>query len=108
MLIAADDRPSAASHRSRGSGRCNRLVGPITRWLALLEIERRSLRLWPTPGRGAVPQSLRPRAAQRGQLMVTGKGNKQRVVPVLPFVAEALEDDAAACPYTHDPLFWET
>jgi len=44
-------------------------------------------------------------AAQRDQLMISGKGNKQRVVPVLPFVAEALDDDVAACPHTHDPLF---
>ena len=44
-------------------------------------------------------------AAQRGQLMITGKGNKQRMMPVLPFVAEALEDYLVACPFTRDPLF---
>jgi len=44
-------------------------------------------------------------AAQRGQLIITGKGNKQRMVPVLQFVAEAIEDYVAACPYTHYPLF---
>jgi integrase/recombinase XerC len=41
-------------------------------------------------------------------LIVTGKGNKQRYVPVLPAVREAVADYAAACPYplTRDgPLF---
>ncbi|MBB4267885.1 tyrosine recombinase XerC [Roseospira visakhapatnamensis] len=43
-----------------------------------------------------------------GTLVVTGKGNKQRVVPVLPVVAEALADYRAACPFSltaDDPLF---
>jgi integrase/recombinase XerC len=44
-------------------------------------------------------------AAQRGQLIITGKGNRQRMVPVLPFVAEALEDYIVACPFNRDPLF---
>ncbi len=35
----------------------------------------------------------------REALVVTGKGNKQRVVPVLPIVAEAVAAYAAACPY---------
>jgi integrase/recombinase XerC len=47
--------------------------------------------------------------APRGDvLVVTGKGNKQRHVPVLPAVAEAVADYLAACPYslTKDgPLF---
>ena len=43
--------------------------------------------------------------AQRGQLTITGKGNKQRIVPVLPFVAEAIEDYVAVCPFHRDPLF---
>jgi len=41
-------------------------------------------------------------------LVVTGKGRKQRYVPVLPAVAEAIADYLAACPYplTKDgPLF---
>ncbi|MBI3516084.1 MAG: tyrosine recombinase XerC [Proteobacteria bacterium] len=36
-------------------------------------------------------------------LMVTGKGNKQRVVPVLPIVREALDDYLAACPFQLAP-----
>ena len=44
-------------------------------------------------------------AAQKGQLVITGKGNKQRMVPVLPFVAEALADYLATCPFKGDPLF---
>jgi integrase/recombinase XerC len=44
-------------------------------------------------------------AAQRGRLIITGKGNRQRMVPVLPFVAEALEDYVVASPFTRDPLF---
>jgi integrase/recombinase XerC len=47
--------------------------------------------------------------APRGDaLVVTGKGRKQRHVPVLPAVAEAIADYLAACPYplTRDgPLF---
>jgi integrase/recombinase XerC len=44
----------------------------------------------------------------RDAIMVTGKGNKQRVVPVLPIVAEAVEAYAAARPYDAEgsaPLF---
>jgi integrase/recombinase XerC len=51
-------------------------------------------------------------AAPGGQacevLRITGKGNKQRLVPVLPVVAEAIEDYLAACPFTpqaEKPLF---
>lgn len=47
--------------------------------------------------------------APRGEaLVVTGKGNKQRHVPVLPAVAEAVADYLAACPYPlakDGPLF---
>ena len=32
-------------------------------------------------------------------MMITGKGDKQRMVPVLPVVREAVEDYVAACPY---------
>jgi integrase/recombinase XerC len=41
-------------------------------------------------------------------LTITGKGGKQRVVPVLPAVREAVADYVAACPFTlkaTDPLF---
>ncbi len=41
-------------------------------------------------------------------MVVTGKGNKQRVVPILPVVVAAIEDYLAACPYAlgeDDPLF---
>ena len=41
-------------------------------------------------------------------LMITGKGGKQRVVPVLPVVAEAIADYLAACPHRLEsggPLF---
>jgi len=47
-------------------------------------------------------------APTQGALVVTGKGNKQRVVPVLPVVAEAVAVYRAACPYTlgaNDSLF---
>jgi integrase/recombinase XerC len=44
-------------------------------------------------------------AARSGRLKVTGKGRKQRIVPVLPVVAAALADYVAACPHRHDPLF---
>lgn len=43
-----------------------------------------------------------------GALVVTGKGSKQRVVPVLPAVAEAVRAYLTACPYTlapEGPLF---
>ena len=38
-----------------------------------------------------------------GTLIVTGKGNKQRHVPVLPAVAEAIAAYVAACPYRLAP-----
>ena len=41
-------------------------------------------------------------------LVITGKGRKQRLVPVLPIVAEAVADYLAACPHAlgpGDPLF---
>jgi integrase/recombinase XerC len=44
-------------------------------------------------------------AARSGRLTVTGKGRKQRVVPVLPIVTVAIDDYIAACPHRHDPLF---
>lgn len=45
----------------------------------------------------------------RGDVMtITGKGRKQRLVPVLPVVREAIQDYVAACPYplaADGPLF---
>ena len=41
-------------------------------------------------------------------MIITGKGDKQRMVPVLPVVREAIEDYVAVCPYTLEgdgPLF---
>jgi len=41
-------------------------------------------------------------------MVITGKGNKQRMVPVLPIVIEAIADYLAACPYevpADGPLF---
>ncbi len=49
------------------------------------------------------------RQAPRGETMVIrGKGNKERLVPLLAVVVEAVEDYLAACPYPlepDDPLF---
>jgi integrase/recombinase XerC len=45
---------------------------------------------------------------QAGRITVTGKGNKQRNVPLLPMVRESLERYIASCPYAakkDDPLF---
>ncbi|MFA5121079.1 tyrosine recombinase XerC [Zavarzinia sp.] len=53
--------------------------------------------------------SLRRGAAPLGQtLRITGKGNKERLVPVLPAVADAVEAYLRQCPYRlakDDPLF---
>ncbi len=52
---------------------------------------------------------LKRAQAPRGEpLTITGKGQKQRMVPVLPVVREAIEDYLAACPYAlaaDGPLF---
>jgi len=50
----------------------------------------------------------RSEAPQGEPLMITGKGQKQRMVPVLPAVREAIADYLAACPYAlpaEGPLF---
>ena len=47
-------------------------------------------------------------AARARRCAVTGKGGKQRVVPMLPIVREAVADYAAQCPWplpAHEPLF---
>ncbi len=53
--------------------------------------------------------ALTPRTLPRsGELIVTGKGGRQRAVPVLPAVAAALEAYAATCPFPvgpDEPLF---
>lgn len=41
-------------------------------------------------------------------MVITGKGNKQRLVPVLPIVRDAIEDYVRTCPYApngNEPLF---
>jgi integrase/recombinase XerC len=45
----------------------------------------------------------RARAPLGEMLTITGKGGKQRVIPVLPAVREAVADYLAACPYTLAP-----
>jgi integrase/recombinase XerC len=55
--------------------------------------------------RGDAP---RPKGEETLSLTITGKGRKQRVVPVLPVVAEAIADYLAACPFAggpDEPLF---
>jgi len=52
-------------------------------------------------------REMAPRPGQ-DSLLVTGKGNKQRMVPLLPVVNEAIADYLAACPYPQEddsPLF---
>jgi len=52
--------------------------------------------------RGAAPKP------GQDSLLVTGKGNKQRMVPLLPVVTAAIGDYLAACPFAQDkdsPLF---
>lgn len=50
----------------------------------------------------ALALNLRDRP-QGPTMVVTGKGRKQRVVPVLPVVIEAIEDYLRLCPYPLDP-----
>ncbi len=50
----------------------------------------------------------RAEAPQGDLITITGKGNKQRIVPTLPAVRQAIADYLAACPYTlaaDGPLF---
>ena len=56
----------------------------------------------------ALNRGQAPAAKAGGTMVVTGKGNKQRMVPVLPVVARAMDGYLAACPYPlgdDDPLF---
>ncbi len=56
----------------------------------------------------ALNRGQAPAAKAGDTMVVTGKGNKQRMVPVLPVVARAMDDYLAACPYPlggDDPLF---
>jgi integrase/recombinase XerC len=53
-------------------------------------------------------QLKRGEAPRRDTMMITGKGNKTRLVPVLPAVREAIADYLAACPFqgaVDTPLF---
>ena len=60
--------------------------------------------------RGDAPPAVRKGAtATVADLVITGKGNRQRTVPVLPVVAEAIAAYLAACPFggrPEDPLFF--
>ncbi|MDL2399520.1 tyrosine recombinase XerC [Rhizobium mayense] len=47
-----------------------------------------------------MPEDVRPGATA---LRITGKGNKTRLVPLLPIVLEAVEKYRALCPYHLDP-----
>jgi integrase/recombinase XerC len=52
-------------------------------------------------------RAMAPRPGQQA-LLVTGKGNKQRMVPLLPVVTAAVAEYLAACPFAQrkeDPLF---
>lgn len=45
---------------------------------------------------------------QGDSMIITGKGNKQRLAPVLPIIRDAIQDYLAVCPFTGDgdsPLF---
>jgi len=62
--------------------------------------------------RGVLPpgtQATNPEAWRRFEVLrVVGKGRKERIVPVLPVVRDALSDYLARCPFTpsaEDPLF---
>jgi integrase/recombinase XerC len=45
----------------------------------------------------------REEAPTKGSITVTGKGNKQRMVPILPVVREAIDAYIAACPWPMEP-----
>ncbi|GHC74155.1 tyrosine recombinase XerC [Limoniibacter endophyticus] len=49
--------------------------------------------------------NLNADALQRGQtsLRITGKGNRQRLVPILPVIGQAIDEYRASCPYPLTP-----
>src|SRR5258707_11173025 len=57
---------------------------------------------------GAAPRPKRPEGPGGDRITIAGKGRKQRLVPVLPAVREAIADYLVACPYAlaaDGPLF---
>jgi integrase/recombinase XerC len=86
------------------------LAGELSRtpWIALRDMALLTL-LYGCGLRIDEALALDRRDAPTGEAMVvTGKGRKQRVVPVLTKVAEAVDAYLAACPYRlspNDPLF---
>lgn len=53
-------------------------------------------------------KDVHPRAQSTQALVITGKGKKQRVVPVLPIIFAAIDDYLAECPHVFEadtPLF---
>jgi integrase/recombinase XerC len=52
--------------------------------------------------------ALTPAAARGNPLSITGKGNKTRLVPVIPAAREAIDDYLARCPFAlkpQEPMF---
>jgi len=84
-------------------------VDDATSWIAKRDIAVLTL-LYGCGLRLAEALSLTRREAPiaAGAIRITGKGNKQRLVPILPVVAAAIADYLAACPHrlaADDPLF---
>ena len=72
-------------------------------WLALRDIAMLTL-LYGAGLRIAEALSLCLEDAPKGDsITVTGKGNKQRLVPILPVVREAVDAYVAACPWPQEP-----
>ena len=72
-------------------------------WLALRDIAMLTL-LYGAGLRIAEALSLQRRDAPKGDsITVTGKGNKERLVPILPVVREAIDAYVAACPWPLEP-----
>jgi integrase/recombinase XerC len=80
-------------------------VAALTResWIALRDVAILTL-LYGCGLRIGEALGLKRHEAPRGDAMrVTGKGRKERVVPVLPVVRDAIADYLAACPYDPGP-----